>query len=92
MGLGSPSPSASAAEQASECESSMSDPVDPIDEEELGPRDPFKDATAKQALIAIAMIFVIGLVIGFALGKTVGWPVSAPTRPTPPSSANASTA
>ena len=34
-------------------------------------RDPFKDTTAKQALVAIAMIFVLGLVIGFALGKTV---------------------
>lgn len=34
-------------------------------------RDPFKDATPKQALAAIAMIFVIGLVIGFVLGKTV---------------------
>jgi hypothetical protein len=34
-------------------------------------RDPFQNATAKQALVAIAMIFVLGLVIGFALGKTV---------------------
>jgi hypothetical protein len=33
--------------------------------------DPFKDATAKQAMVAIAMIFVLGLIIGFALGKTV---------------------
>jgi hypothetical protein len=41
------------------------------EDEDLGPRDPFKDATAKQALVAIAMIFILGLVIGFALGKTV---------------------
>ena len=41
------------------------------EDEDLGARDPFKDATAKQALVAIAMIFMLGLVIGFALGKTV---------------------
>ena len=33
--------------------------------------DPFKGATAKQALVAIAMIFVLGLLIGFALGRTL---------------------
>jgi hypothetical protein len=33
--------------------------------------DPFKDATARQALMAIAMVFVLGLVLGFVLGKTV---------------------
>jgi hypothetical protein len=47
----------------------VTEPTD--DDEDLGPRDPFKDATAKQALVAIAMIFVLGLIIGFALGKTV---------------------
>jgi hypothetical protein len=36
-----------------------------------GERDPFKDATPKQALVAIAMIFVVGLIIGFVLGKTL---------------------
>jgi hypothetical protein len=40
-------------------------------DDDLGPGDPFKNATARQALIAIAMIFVLGLVIGFALGRTV---------------------
>ena len=34
-------------------------------------RDPFKEATPKQALLAIAMVFVLGLVIGFALGRTL---------------------
>ena len=33
--------------------------------------DPFKDATPRQALVAIAMIFVVGLLIGFALGRTL---------------------
>ena len=33
--------------------------------------DPFKDATPRQALVAIAMIFVLGLLIGFALGRTL---------------------
>jgi hypothetical protein len=33
-------------------------------------RDPFKDATPRQALVAIAMIFFIGLALGFVLGKT----------------------
>ena len=63
MGLGSPSPSASAAEQASECGGGVSD-----DQQDF---DPFKDATPKQALVAIAMIFVLGLLIGFALGRTL---------------------
>jgi LPS O-antigen subunit length determinant protein (WzzB/FepE family) len=35
------------------------------------PRDPFRDATPRQALVAIAMIFVIGLVLGFVLGRTL---------------------
>ena len=39
--------------------------------EEDGDFDPFKDATPKQALVAIAMIFVLGLLIGFALGRTL---------------------
>jgi hypothetical protein len=34
-------------------------------------RDPFKEATPRQALMAIAMVFVMGLVIGFALGRTL---------------------
>jgi hypothetical protein len=42
-----------------------------VSEEEELRHDPFKDATAKQALVAIAMIFVLGLVIGFVLGMTV---------------------
>jgi hypothetical protein len=36
-----------------------------------GDLDPFKNATPGQALVAIAMIFVLGLVIGFALGRTL---------------------
>ena len=34
-------------------------------------RDPFKEATPRQAMMAIALIFVVGLVIGFALGRTL---------------------
>ncbi|MEY2567393.1 MAG: hypothetical protein QOE35_1922 [Actinomycetota bacterium] len=49
----------------------MTDGLSEDDADDLGPGDPFKNATAKQALIAIAMIFVLGLLIGFALGRTV---------------------
>lgn len=34
-------------------------------------RDPFKEATPRQAMMAIALIFVVGLLIGFVLGRTL---------------------
>ncbi len=34
-------------------------------------RDPFKEATPRMAMIAIAMVFVIGLLVGFVLGRTL---------------------
>jgi hypothetical protein len=34
-------------------------------------RDPFREATARQALMAMGVIFVLGLVLGFVLGKTI---------------------
>jgi len=34
-------------------------------------RDPFKEATPRQALMAVALVFVVGLVIGFVLGRTL---------------------
>jgi hypothetical protein len=36
-----------------------------------GERDPFKEATPRQALMAVAVIFVLGLTIGFVLGRTL---------------------
>jgi hypothetical protein len=35
------------------------------------PRLPRREATARQALIAIALIFFIGIAIGYALAKTL---------------------
>ena len=46
-------------------------PSESPSEEPSGERDPFREATPRQAMLAMAMIFVLGLVIGFALGKTV---------------------
>ena len=40
----------------------MTDPQD---------RDPFREATPRMAMMAIALVFVIGLVIGFVLGRTL---------------------
>ena len=34
-------------------------------------RDPFKEATPRQAMMAIALVFVVGLLIGFVLGRTL---------------------
>lgn len=34
-------------------------------------RDPFKEATPRQAMMAIALVFVVGVVIGFVLGRTL---------------------
>lgn len=33
--------------------------------------DPFKEATPTQALAAIAIVFVVGLVLGFVLCRTI---------------------
>ena len=38
---------------------------------ERGDRDPFKEATPRQAMLAIAMVFMVGLLIGFVLGRTL---------------------
>jgi hypothetical protein len=34
-------------------------------------RDPFKEATPRQAMLAVGMVFVMGLLIGFVLGRTL---------------------
>ena len=35
------------------------------------PQLPRRDATARQALMAIALVFIIGVAIGFVLAKTL---------------------
>jgi hypothetical protein len=35
------------------------------------PKLPRRDATARQALIAIALVFFVGVAIGFVLAKTL---------------------
>jgi hypothetical protein len=39
--------------------------------EKQPPQLPRRDATARQALIAIALVFFIGVAIGYVLAKTV---------------------
>ena len=34
-------------------------------------RDPFKEATPRQAMVAIALVFFVGVLIGFVLGRTL---------------------
>lgn len=42
------------------------------EDEELAPRKlPRRDADARQALLAIAMVFFIGIAIGFVIAKTL---------------------
>ncbi|MEY2399273.1 MAG: hypothetical protein QOJ00_2447 [Actinomycetota bacterium] len=40
------------------------------DEVPSAPRLPRREATARQALMAIALVFVIGVALGFVLAKT----------------------
>lgn len=35
------------------------------------PKLPRREATARQALMAIALVFIVGVVIGFVLAKTL---------------------
>lgn len=37
----------------------------------MPPQLPRRDATARQALLAIALVFFIGIAIGFILAKTL---------------------
>jgi hypothetical protein len=39
--------------------------------EKSPPQLPRRDATARQALIAIALVFFLGIAIGFVLAKTL---------------------
>lgn len=37
----------------------------------MSPELPRREATARMAFIAIALVFVVGLVLGFILGRTL---------------------
>ena len=47
--------------------------TDDVADEEMpsAPRMPRREAEARQALIAIALVFFIGIAIGFVLAKTL---------------------
>jgi hypothetical protein len=47
--------------------------TDDVDDDVVSsaPRLPRRDATARQALMAIGLVFVIGVALGFLLAKTL---------------------